>query len=155
MVKKVTELGENCAGVICTADNLIFEQDKYYIYSNQWIPLKEKCTIQEKCRLGSILDKQCGGGCIAHINLEGRFPNTDVAWDMLNYIASQGVMYFAFNTKISTCEDMHAFIGSKTCPICGKSVENEFTRVVGFYTKTSSYQSIRKKEFTERNGTMP
>jgi ribonucleoside-triphosphate reductase (formate) len=26
---------ENCAGVICTADNLLYEQDKYYIYSNQ------------------------------------------------------------------------------------------------------------------------
>ena len=25
---------ENCAGVICTADNLLFEQDKYFIYSN-------------------------------------------------------------------------------------------------------------------------
>ena len=36
---------ENAAGVICTADNLIYEQNKYYIYSNQWIPLKERCTI--------------------------------------------------------------------------------------------------------------
>jgi ribonucleoside-triphosphate reductase (formate) len=26
---------ENCAGVICHADNLLYEQDKYYIYSNQ------------------------------------------------------------------------------------------------------------------------
>ena len=35
---------ENCAGVICQADNLIYEQNKYFIYSNQWIPLTEKCT---------------------------------------------------------------------------------------------------------------
>lgn len=47
---------ENCAGVICTADNLLFEQNKYFIYSNQWIPLMEKCTIQEKCRLGSLFE---------------------------------------------------------------------------------------------------
>ena len=45
---------ENCAGVICQADNLLFEKNKYFIYSNQWIPLMEKCTIQEKCRLGSL-----------------------------------------------------------------------------------------------------
>ena len=64
---------ENCAGVICQADNLLFEQNKYFIYSNQWIPLMEKCTIQEKCRLGSLFDKKCGGGCIAHINIENRF----------------------------------------------------------------------------------
>jgi len=141
---------ENAAGVICSADNLLYEQNKYYIYSNQWIPLKEKCTIQEKCRLGSLFDKKCGGGCIAHINIEGRFPNKDVAWDMLNYVASQGVIYFAFNTKISTCIHKHAFIGTATCPRCGEPVNDTFTRVVGFYTPTSAYQKIRKQEFSER-----
>lgn len=86
---------ENCAGVICQADNLLYEQDRYFIYSNQWIPLTEKCTIQEKCRLGNLFDAKCGGGCIAHINIENRFPNEETAWDMLNYVASQGVIYFA------------------------------------------------------------
>ena len=142
--------GENCAGTICTADNLLFEQDKYYIYSNQWIPLKEKCTIQEKCRLGSIFDKQCGGGCIAHINLENRFATKDEAWDMLNYVASHGVIYSAFNGKISVCKHKHAFIGSKECPICGEPIADTYTRVVGFYTPTSTYQRIRKREFNDR-----
>jgi len=142
--------GENCAGTICTADNLLFEQDKYYIYSNQWIPLKEKCTIQEKCRLGSIFDKQCGGGCIAHINLENRFATKDEAWDMLNYVASHGVIYSAFNGKISVCKHKHAFIGSKECPICGEPIADTYTRVVGFYTPTSTYQKIRKREFNDR-----
>ena len=141
---------ENCAGVICQADNLLFEQNKYFIYSNQWIPLIEKCTIQEKCRLGSVLDKRCGGGCIAHIDIENRFPNEDEAWDMLNYVASKGVIYFAFTTKISVCEDKHAFIGTKTCPKCGKPINDQYARVVGFYTPVSSYQKIRKNEFNKR-----
>lgn len=122
---------ENCAGVICTADNLLYEQDKYFIYSNQWIPLTEKCTIQEKCRLGHLFDAKCGGGCIAHIDIENRFPNEETAWDMLNYVASQGVIYFAFTTKINVCEDKHAFIGTKTCPECGKPVADQYARVVG------------------------
>lgn len=141
---------ENCAGVICQADNLLFEQNKYFIYSNQWIPLMEKCTIQEKCRLGSLFDKKCGGGCIAHINIENRFPNEDTAWEMLNYVASQGVIYFAFTTKISVCENKHAFIGKAKCPVCGKPVADTYARVVGFYTPTSSYQKIRKTEFDKR-----
>lgn len=141
---------ENCAGVICTADNLLFEQDKYFIYSNQWVPLTEQCTIQEKCRLGSILDKKCGGGCIAHIDIENRFPTKESAWGMLNYVASKGVIYFAFTTKISVCEDKHSFIGVQTCPICGKPVADQYARVVGFYTPVSSYQKIRKKEFNLR-----
>ena len=141
---------ENCAGVICQADNLLFEQNKYFIYSNQWIPLMEKCTIKEKCRLGSVLDRQCGGGCIAHINIENRFPNEESAWEMLNYVASQGVIYFAFTTKISVCEDRHAFISESKCPICGKPIADTYARVVGFYTPTSSYQKIRKTEFDKR-----
>lgn len=123
--------GENCAGVICQADNLLFEQNKYFIYSNQWIPLMEKCTIQEKCRLGSLFDKKCGGGCIAHINIENRFPNEEAAWEMLNYVAASGVIYFAFTTKISVCKDRHAFIGTKTCPVCGEPIADTYARVVG------------------------
>lgn len=141
---------ENCAGVMCTADNLLYEQNKYFIYSNQWIPLTERCSIQEKCRLGSMFDKKCGGGCIAHIDIENRFPNEETAWDMLNYVASQDVIYFAFTTKISVCEDKHAFIGTKECPICGKPVADTYARVVGFYTPVSNYQKIRKREFNNR-----
>lgn len=141
---------ENCAGVICQADNLIYEQDKYYIYSNQWIPLTEKCTIQEKCRLGSLFDAKCGGGCIAHIDIENRFPNEETAWKMLNYVASKGVIYFAFTTKINVCQHKHSFIGTKTCPVCGEQMTDQYARVVGFYTPVSGYQKIRKKEFNAR-----
>ena len=141
---------ENCAGVICQADNLLYENDKYFIYSNQWIPLMEKCTIQEKCRLGSLFDKKCGGGCIAHIDIENRFPNEEAAWNMLNYVASQGVIYFAFTTKISVCKDGHAFISEKKCPKCGEPIADTYARVVGFYVPTSGYQKIRKREFDKR-----
>ena len=154
---------ENCAGLICNADNIIYDDNKYFIYSNQWIPLMEKCTIKEKCRLGNLFDKKCGGGCIAHINIENRFPTFESAWEMLNYVASQGVIYFAFTTKISVCkhrhafttkisvdEDKHAFIGTNTCPICGKPVADTYQRVVGFYTPVSSYQKIRRRESAAR-----
>ena len=69
---------------------------------------------------------------------------------MLNYIAEHKVIYSAFNAKISTCKNRHAFIGTKTCPICGEPVQDTWSRVVGFYTPSSSYQKIRKREFDER-----
>lgn len=141
---------ENCAGVMCQADNLLFEQDKYFILSNQWIPLTEKCTIQEKCRVGAILDKECSGGSIAHINIESRFPSEEVAWDLLNYVAQSGVIYFAFTTKINVCRHKHAFLGTTTCPVCGEKVADQYSRVVGFYTPVSSYQKVRKKEWANR-----
>lgn len=130
--------------------NVITNKHEYFILSNQWIPLMEKCTIVEKCRLGHLFDEKCGGGCIAHINIENRFANRDEAWDMLNFVAASGVIYFAFNTKVSTCHNRHAFIGVKECPICGEPIADTFTRVVGFYTPVSSYQKIRKREFDNR-----
>lgn len=141
---------ENCAGVMCQADNLIYEQNKYFIYSNQWIPLMERCTIQEKCRLGSLFDKKCGGGCIAHINIENRFPNNEEAWNMLNYVAAMGVIYFAFTTKISVCKNKHAFISESKCPQCGGDIADTYARVVGYYVPVTSYQKIRKREFDKR-----
>ena len=142
--------GENCAGVICQADNLLFRQSRYFIYSNQWIPLMAKCTLQEKCRLGHLFDEKCGGGTIAHINVENRFPNEQAAWDMLNYVAASGVIYSAFTTKINVCEHKHASIGTSTCPECGGPIVDQFARVVGFYVPISSYQKIRKREFDLR-----
>ena len=138
---------ENAAGVMCKADNLLFDNDKYFIYANQWIPLYEPCTLKEKCRLGSLFDMKCGGGCIAHINIENRFPSEKAAWDMLNYVAAKGVIYFAFTTTINVCENSHSYVGGDTCPVCGsKVIAEKFQRVVGFYTPKSSYQNIRKKE---------
>ena len=69
---------------------------------------------------------------------------------MLNYVASKGVIYFAFTTKINVCKHQHAFIGSEKCPQCGEPVADKFARVVGFYTPVSSYQKIRRKEFDAR-----
>ena len=142
---------ERAAVVLCQKDNLLYERNDDFIYSNQWIPLKEKCSIDEKVRLSAIIDPMCSGGAIAHINTETNFPNTEVAWDMLNKIANAGVIYFAFNSKINVCKNHHAFVGSDTCPICGEPIYDKYTRIVGFLTPTKSYSSPRKKEFGERN----
>lgn len=136
--------------VLCNKDNLLFpEANQDFIYSNQWIPLMESCTIQEKIRLGSILDIKCGGGQITHINLQGKFNDTEQAWEMLNYIARSGVIYSAFNVKISACEDGHGFYG-ETCPHCGKPMKDTFSRIVGYLVPTQTYSKERKEEFDKR-----
>ena len=136
--------------VLCKKDRALFpDATAYSLYSNQWIGLTEKCTIQEKIRLGSILDKECGGGQITHINIEGGFATTDQAWEMLNYIASQGVIYFAFNVKTSACKNNHAFFGD-TCPVCGSPRSTYYTRVVGFYTDVNAWIPERREEFKHR-----
>lgn len=141
---------ERAAVILCQKDNLLYEKNEKFIYSNQWIPLSEKCTIKEKLRLSAILDPLCSGGSIAHINLEKNFPNTDVAWDVLNKIAQSGVIYFAFNTRINECKNHHGFVGTDMCPVCGEPVYDTYQRIVGFLEPVRSYSKDRKKEFSTR-----
>lgn len=141
---------ERAAVILYQKDNALFDLDDKFIYSNQWIPLSTKCTIQEKLRLSAILDEKCSGGSIAHINLEANFPNTDVAWDMLNKIAQAGVIYFAFNTRINECKNHHGFVGTDVCPTCGEPVHDTYQRIVGYLVPTRSYSKDRKREFNTR-----
>lgn len=143
---------ERCAVILCQKDSALYSDKlKYqdFIYSNQWIPLMEKCSLDEKIKLGALLDKKCGGGQIAHINLETQLSK-DNAWKMLNYIASKGVIYFAFNSKISVCKNSHGFVGSKVCPKCGNPEIDTYQRIVGYLVPSSNYSATRHKEFGKR-----
>ena len=119
------------------------------LYGNQFIPLGIKTTLQERIRIASLFDGFCNGGSILHINIDAPFNSKEAAWDMLNYVADQGVTYFAFNIKIQACKHNHAFYG-KQCPICGEPVETEYTRIVGFFTPIKSYSKERTAEFKLR-----
>ena len=125
--------GEQCAAKFQQADELLYPETVVKdlpLYGNQFIPLGIKTTLQERVRIASLFDSYCNGGSIAHINIEAPFDNFEKAWEMTEYIADQGLTYFAFNTKIQACKHNHAFFGD-ICPICGEPVETEYTRIVG------------------------
>ena len=144
-------MGESAAVKLAMKDRLIFGEEKTHeILSNQWIPLTAKCSIQEKTRLSGLFDKKCGGGVIAHINIESEFPNEESAWKMLNYLAKNNVIYFAFNSKINECEKHHGFVGSDICPECGGKIIDTYQRIVGYLVPSRNYSSPRKKETSNR-----
>ena len=144
--------GERAAAILMEKDKLFFPDEKYDLplYGNQWIPLGIKTTIAEKVRVSAILDKACSGGSIVHINISSPFNSFDEAWYMMNYVADAGVNYFAFNLRISACDNNHGFFGD-TCPECGHPVETTYQRIVGFLTPTKTYSEARKKEFAMRD----
>jgi anaerobic ribonucleoside-triphosphate reductase len=90
-----------------------------------------------------------GGGSILHANIDAPFNSFEKAWDMVNYISDAGVTYFAFNTKIQACDNNHAFYGHQ-CPVCGRPVETEYTRIVGFYTPIKTWSKERTGEYKMR-----
>lgn len=124
--------GERAASVLMQKDMLFYPNEAYTLplYGNQWIPLGIKTTLYEKVRLSAILDKACNGGSIVHVSIDAPFQNFDTAWRMLNYIADQGVTYFAFNLRISACKNNHGFYGD-TCPECGEPKVTTYQRIVG------------------------
>ena len=85
-----------------------------------------------------------------HVNLDAPIQDFDVAWDLLNKIADMGVIYFAFNLKISACKNNHGFFG-ETCPHCGEPKATSYQRIVGFLVPEKTYSKARKEEFRMRD----
>lgn len=115
------------------------------LYGNQWIPLGIKTTIAERTRICAAFDSYCNGGSIEHINVDAPFSTFGQAWKMLNWVAAEGVTYFAFNGKVAQCEDHHSYYGP-VCPKCGKPTRHYYTRIVGFYTPTDTWSEPRTAE---------
>lgn len=143
---------EQAAAKMQAADKFLYPDkvvEDLPLYGNQWIPLGIKATILERTKICAAFDSYCNGGSIEHINVDAPFSTFDQAWEMLNWVAAQGVTYFAFNGKVAQCKNYHSFYG-KVCPVCGEPVETEYTRVVGFYVPTKSYSKERKQEYNLR-----
>lgn len=111
---------EKAAVTLAQKDRFLFgEKQPFTIYSNQWVPLAANTDVLNRIRYSGMWDRKVSGGAILHINLGEPFKTEEEYFNMVKMIADMGVMYFAFNTKISVCEHNHAFYGER-CPVCGK-----------------------------------
>ena len=140
---------ENGAIKIARKNQILYGSDDY-ITGNQWISLKDKATIQARARAAGILDSKCGGGCITHVQIDAPFNNSEQAWRTLNYMAEQGVIYFAYNLKINLDDQQHSFTTS-TCPYCGDIPSETYQRIVGYLVPTKSWSEGRRAELAERD----
>ena len=144
--------GESAAAKLMKKDKFFYPDADIYdlpLYGNQFLPLGINTTGQERVRIQAQFDGFCNGGSILHYNIDAPFDSFKKALYMTNYIASKGVTYFAFNTKISACASNHAFYGD-ICPVCDQPKCSEYTRIVGFYTKINTWSKARKEEYKMR-----
>lgn len=144
--------GESAAAKLMSKDKFFYPDSNIYdlpLYGNQFIPLGINTTLHERIRIQAMFDGFCNGGSILHANIDKPFDTYEKAKKMTEYIADVGVTYFAFNTKIQACKNNHAFYGT-TCPVCGKPIATEYTRIVGFYTPVNTWSNPRKNEYEMR-----
>ncbi|AIY86110.1 MULTISPECIES: anaerobic ribonucleoside-triphosphate reductase [unclassified Thermotoga] len=136
---------EKAAVTLAQKDRFLFgEKQPFEIYSNQWVPLMANTDVLNRIRYSGKWDKKVSGGAILHINLGEPFKTEEESFNMVKMIADMGVMYFAFNTKISVCEDGHAFYGER-CPVCGKAKVDEYMRIVGYLVPVSAFNKERRE----------
>lgn len=151
---------ENVAVKLAKKDKLLGYNDKYDIYSNQYIPLKDMdADMFTRIRLVAHLDKYMSGGSILHININEDVADTNTFVELAKVMYKMGVVYFAFNKLLAFCNDCDTtFTTNKetfdanevTCPKCGSHNTECALRIVGFIRKFRSWSSERQAEGKQR-----
>lgn len=136
--------GENVSVKLAQKDELLGFNKDYEMYSNQFIPLINHASMFDRINLQGIYDKHFSGGSIMHLNVENQIEDKEQMKNLIKASIKKGVQYFAINYNIQMCADGHITIGRNTiCSMCGKKIEKNFTRVVGFVTCTKDWHKVR------------
>ena len=144
---------ESVAVRLAQSDRVLGYNDKYEIYSNQYIDLMEDCPVYERFKVQGQLDQLTSGGNILHCNVDGEKPLTPEQYEKIIDLAKDcKVKYFGINYAYSECAKQHYTIGkNKKCPICGEPIVETWCRVVGFITPKSAFNPVRRDyEFDKR-----
>lgn len=139
--------GENMSIKVASKDKLLNYQDKYNLYSNQFIPLVTKADLFDRINLQGLFDKHFSGGAICHLNMEYPIESVATMISLMKIAAKKGVVYYAFNYNLCECVSGHLTGGKgPSCSICGMDIINNYTRIVGFLTNVKNWASVRREE---------
>jgi ribonucleoside-triphosphate reductase len=142
---------EQTASKLAKIDNILYKQNDFTLYGNQFIPLTNSTDIFNRISLQADFEKYFSGGAILHINLGEKISTTIQMKKLIKYIIKAGVQYFAINYFFSKCEKSHITLDTgKKCSICSSSIIERYTRIVGFLVPVSSWSAERRVEYNER-----
>jgi len=148
--------GESMAVRLAQVDRTLFGEKNVpaTMYSNQFIPLWEDATIWERLETDGRYNKLITGGGIVHAQI-GEKVTTKQAENIIKFAVKSGCEHFALNAVYAQCDKGHTTFGKiETCPECGSKNMTYLTRIVGFFTKTSSWNKTRREwEFPKRKFT--
>lgn len=147
--------GESAAPNLCKKDKLQFGEEviPFELYSNQYIPLIANASISDRVQItGKFMEILSGGG-ILHLNFDGKIAVPITMKNIIEYCVQNGVTHLAINYGFGTCENGHTTVcgNTKICPVCQGEIKEWMTRIVGYFTKTTSWNKTRREfEFPNR-----
>ncbi len=143
---------ENSAIKLAKADKILGYNEKYEIYSNQFVPLTTKADMFDRIKLQGMFDEHMTGGAILHLNVEDKITDVKFMENLIIESVKAGVIYFAVNYNLQQCKNEHMTVGkNKKCPVCASNIVSNFTRVVGFLVNVSNWHSKRREwDYPER-----
>jgi ribonucleoside-triphosphate reductase (formate) len=138
---------ESSAIVLAQADKILGYNKKYPLYSNQFIPLIKEADILDRIKLQGKFDSYMSGGAICHLNFSERITDKEFLKNLLRQSIGMGVIYQAINYNLQRCAEEHMSVGkTQKCPVCGKKIVDNFTRVVGFLVSVHNWGKVRREE---------
>ncbi len=146
---------ESTAITLARKDRIIYGQvaQPFEMYSNQYIPLIAEMDTVERVKLTGRFMKHVSGGGILHLNIQNRIDSLATMERLLRLALKEGVEHFAINYGFGICTQGHTTVVGNVpaCPICGEPITDYMTRVIGYFTKVSSWGDTRKNyEYPQR-----
>ncbi len=145
--------GESLASLLPKFDKYFYGEEKvpYILYANQFVPLYVQHSILDKIHIEGKFFKYLSGGGISHINILHTLHPKEVR-TIIEMCVENNLEHFALNPVYSICPNNHYLLGKYAkCYICGEEITDHLTRVVGFFTKVSSWTKERREwEFSKR-----
>jgi ribonucleoside-triphosphate reductase len=142
--------GEGAAVNFAKKDRVYFGDNKYVLYSNQFIPLWVDCDLVKRAEIDGELLSYFGGGVISHLNILSKTSKEQML-KLISFATKCGLSHFALNLCFAKCTNEHVTTTtSKICPICNSKIVDHFTRIVGYLTPVSSWLKERREYEFER-----
>lgn len=137
--------GESTAPALAKKDAILYG-NKIPLYSNQYLPLNADVDVITRIKLTGKFMGYLSGGGILHLNIQEQLKDPTKMRKLIQLAVKEGVEHFAINYGFGVCENGHTSpVGTgKTCPICQGNITDWFTRVIGYFTKISSWNEVRK-----------
>jgi ribonucleoside-triphosphate reductase len=124
---------------------------KVYYTNSTHVPYKEEIALLDKIKIEAEFHPFFTGGAICHIWIGESKPNPRGIKTLVQKLSKTKLAYFTFSPDYSICHNNHFVRGKLTaCPKCNTEIVDHINRIVGYFTRTSSWNPGKQKEYEER-----